>query len=103
MSETKLKTCPFCGRESMVLQNDDRYYYVGCNNAECRGYVFYSFVYYRTKEEAIAGWDKRKPIEDIVEQLRDKLDEPQYQHYGETYFAGIVDALEIVIEGGKHE
>lgn len=66
---SKLKPCPFCGGEAIVLQNDDGFYYVGCKNAECRGYVFYSYVYYFTKERTIEAWNTRKPIDDIVEQL----------------------------------
>ena len=37
--------------------------------------------------------------EKIVEKLEEKLKEPRYQHDGEDYFVGIIEAIEIV-KGG---
>ena len=38
--------------------------------------------------------------DEIIKQLECKSQEPRYQHNDEDYFTGIIEALEIVKEGG---
>lgn len=72
MSDTKLKPCPFCGSEVLLH----------------KGYVSYSVrceichyeICRRTKEETIARWNTRKPIDRIVEQLEQQAE--QYRRRG---------------------
>lgn len=55
--------------------------------------------------EGFASWFKKQPtaydIDKVVKQLEEKLNEPRYQHDGEDYFVGIIEAIEIVKSGGK--
>lgn len=95
---TNLKPCPFCGGEAIVLQNDDGYHYIGCKSAECRGYVFYNYVYYFTKERASEAWNTRKPIDEIIEQLTMESFTPSdREFYGNL--VSLEDAIEIVMKG----
>ena len=76
---TKLKPCPFCGREP-ALQVDKRYpkwtkdsampvdgYTVICNTRECPIYHADNTWFFR-KEDAVIAWNERKG------QMIDKLD-----------------------------
>ena len=56
------------------------------------------------EQKAIEAWNTRKPMQNIVERLREKAKEPMYQHHGDNYYVGIYDAIEIVKEeGGLNE
>ena len=73
--QNTLRNCPFCGGEAIVLQNDEGFYYIGCKNAECIGYVFYNKVYYSLKERGIKSWNTRKPIDDQIQEMQDEIQE----------------------------
>lgn len=65
MSEIKLLPCPFCGRKAELRYNKDGFAYILCANDGC---------YARTdgclnENEASRLWNKRRPIERIVERL----------------------------------
>ena len=91
----KLKPCPFCGGEAGVSERYDEYCAVRC--ITCGAKTNFSM----TKKGAIEAWNRREPMDKIVEQLEERVKEPRYQHNGEDYFVGIVDAIEIVKSGGK--
>lgn len=99
----ELKPCPFCGGEAIVLQNNDGFYYVGCKNAECRGYVFYSDVHYFTKERTIEAWNTRKPIDKVVEQLEKEKTPNRSMSKTESILRrrNFEDAIEIVKGGAE--
>lgn len=63
----KLKPCPFCGGEAELWDNKltHRLYGVICKKCDCMTPCFESEV------EAIEAWNRRKPIDKIVEQLEE--------------------------------
>lgn len=87
----QLKKCPFCGGEAKALTRSDGYEfteYVMCGNCEAES------GWFKTKDEAIAAWNTRKPME-RYEEIERKLQSV----YGEC--DGL---LEKVVEGlVKHE
>lgn len=70
MSKTKLLPCPFCGGEAKVATCDwlfsVRDYWIYCRSCDC------SSGRYHSKDQAIKAWNKRKPMDYIVEQLEEK-------------------------------
>lgn len=66
MSEIKLLPCPFCGGEAIVYE-DEQYnqYMIGCKNC-C---AVEPMTEWTSKENAIAQWNTRKPMQEIVERL----------------------------------
>ena len=71
----KLKPCPFCGGEARWA-NDDK------NWIEC-SYCRVETRYCEDTQEAIEAWNRRKPLEDIVEQLEELAEEHPYKVIGE--------------------
>ena len=66
MSDTKLKPCPFCGREVEVIKRCSEKPYihgVWCKGCRCRT----SFE--KSEKEAVQKWNTRKPMKRMVEQL----------------------------------
>ena len=95
---SELKRGPFCGGEAELLKGQCEIdNYVMC--LECRSKT----KLYNTKASAIKAWNTRKPMQNIVERLREKAKEPMYQHHGDNYYVGIYDAIEIVKEEGGIE
>ena len=110
----ELRRCPFCGRKGELWNNKLTYrlYGVICEECDCMT------PYFTTREEAIEAWNRRKPIDDIVEQLeeyegtwsgRNRRNEYKDCDY-EGGCAGCVNcktedayrtAIEIVKSGGK--
>ena len=92
---SELKRCPFCGGE-LELTDDDYYWHPfnGC---------FLDANHVTNNEKRIKAWNTRKPMQNIVERLREKAKEPMYQHHGDNYYVGIYDAIEIVKEEGGIE
>ena len=97
----KIKNCPFCGGEARKLCDlIEEIYFVMC--LECRT----ESRAYDSLEEAIEAWNRREPIDKIVEQLEDcKI---------KKYVSGIThnpyefgachamdDAIEVVKKGGN--
>ena len=77
MSEIKLLPCPFCSNKDVRLQHRGRNqygYYVICKNCGCRTpYYKYQFSSNeKLREEAIATWNTRKPMERIIERLEEE-------------------------------
>ena len=64
MSDTKLKPCPFCGGEAVVIGVST----IWCENEDC-GCEFTNI----NKEKLIKGWNTRKPVDAMVERLNNKL------------------------------
>ena len=61
MSETTLKSCPFCGGEAEVHQNEiDKRWYISCMkpHKRRRHAVLLSSTY---KKNAIKAWNRRTP------------------------------------------
>ena len=65
MSETKLKPCPFCGGEATIYKSKIGF------GVMCKYTPFCcTMVGYKTKEEAINAWNNRKPVDDVLERLK---------------------------------
>ncbi len=69
MSEIKLKPCPFCGGEAIIYENDeDDEYMIGCKNC-CAAEPMTEWA---SKENAIAQWNTRKPVERVLGRLEEE-------------------------------
>lgn len=66
----ELKPCPFCGGEATIwsgpIEDDyfNTYYDVYCTECNCMTPKFH------VEESAVTFWNRREPIDKIVEQLR---------------------------------
>ena len=59
---TELKPCPFCGAEAIIVYSvkDDTYVCgCGCFTSGCMGDARKYLHRFKTKEEAIAAWNRR--------------------------------------------
>ena len=112
MSEIKLLPCPFCNGEGHLYMDSFGKYFAGCE--DCGFYYGIEIEHgcelehgwkakHSTKEEAIKQWNTRKPMERIIERLKEKRDESMYQHKFDDYFDGIIDSITIVREEGGIE
>lgn len=67
----KLKNCPFCSGEAKLWSGNidddysDVYYDVYCTACNCMTPKFH------TEESAITFWNRRRPIDKIIEQLEE--------------------------------
>ena len=67
MSEIKLLPCPFCGGEELAIGSSELHNYVMCTKCLCKT----SFL--RTKAKTIETWNTRKPMQEIVERLEERI------------------------------
>ena len=71
MSDERLLKCPFCGGEAWLREftglNKSINYYVECGYIECA--VSPETAIFETPEEAVAAWNNRKPVDDVLERL----------------------------------
>lgn len=88
----KLKPCPFCGGEADLQESLCAGWFVEC---ECGAT---SRIAYDSKKEAIEAWNRRKPIDKIVEQLEERRNNIRYDLKQK---AMIQTCIEIVKSGGK--
>ena len=77
MSEIKLLLCPFCGGEARLKQVPTATYdgfVVTCGNKKCCAfYIGYGDEgLYETREKAVAAWNTRKPMDQIIEKLKER-------------------------------
>ena len=107
MNEVELKSCPFCGGKAELLTYDwgysvrEYWVYCGCG---CELKKKHS------KEEAIEDWNTRKPMEQIVEYLKEQCERENERfkdtvgtEIGERHFgwlSGLDEALHKVKEVG---
>jgi Lar family restriction alleviation protein len=95
----KLKPCPFCGGEA-IMGNAYDVYWITCKHCKASSMSFH------TSKQAIEAWNRREPIDKIVEQLEEKATEAGewYNNYEDSYYEGkedgIRDAIEVVESGG---
>lgn len=99
---SELRECPFCGGEVELWDNklERRLYGVICKECDCMT------PYFESEVEAIEAWNRREPIDKIVEQLEERADKANdYWVDGLTYFDGkedgIREAIEIVKGGSE--
>jgi len=64
----ELKPCPFCGSPAQGPEeatysdvNTDNAWWITCNHSQCL-----ASMEFETKEEAVAAWNKRYPLEDAT-------------------------------------
>lgn len=105
----KLKPCPFCGGEATTSHGEDDYtlgqfFFVSCEYCGSRTRKFHRYCYGEEYErKAIEAWNRRKSLEDIVEQLKDYKTWKEFMTYDLTNreLKIITRAIEIVKSGGK--
>lgn len=92
----KLKPCPFCGGEATVWNGNidddcsDVYYNIYCTACNCMTPKFH------TEKSAITFWNRREPIDKIIEQLgKHSFEWDNALDYIETLVA-----MDIVKKGG---
>ena len=68
MSETELKPCPFCGGEAEYCKGDwiGKEYWVKCTKCSCKTSLSNNY------KKPIEEWNTRKPMERIIERLRNQ-------------------------------
>lgn len=108
MSE-RIKPCPFCGRDDRkvgIRRMGNKGYRVVCGACGgCGPYVAIKEWHENkmiAQGQAIKGWNTRKPMERIVEQLEEKAEEA-HDGYNPVIAQTFRRAIEIVKAGGKHE
>lgn len=102
----EVKKCPFCGGEAAQEAGKDLYGEFECVYCkECSACIKAD-----TKEEAIAGWNNRKPVDDVLERLEKELnsadaekkrcagENPFHFDIAKGYATGIYNAIEIIKE-----
>lgn len=98
----RLRECPFCDGEAKLLisRNSEGkvQYRIRCHNIDCD--VRPSTSWFVCKEEVIERWNRRKPMDRIVERL-EALPDVNSDYWNTTYLIDREDAIEIVKEGGK--
>ena len=104
MSEIKLSPCPFCGAEAHIETHKfyeektkdftSKTYGVICDNCHTSGRQFYE-----SEAEAIEAWNIRKPMDKIVERLKEESKFVLYEMNEPSIYAGVERAIEIV-KGG---
>lgn len=100
---SELRWCPFCGGEA-YLHIHERY------GIECDNCGMGLGCICDTEEEAIKRWNRREPMDKIVEQLEEKADiandnwgfhrNNSFGSYFDGEEDGIRSAIEIVKKGG---
>ena len=84
-----LRKCPFCGGEAKLekglceLDN-----YVMCLNCRCKTKL------HNTKESAVKAWNRRAPLDHIIENIEEYIEEAE--HYG--FSSAIVDIIAMIKE-----
>lgn len=102
---SELKKCPFCGGEACTCYNaTEKYWKVTCLWCGIAVVPQYPDVKtmpsFKTEEEAIAHWNTRKPVDDVVE----ALEENAFPDFEEEYTCNgaellfLSDAIKIVKE-----
>lgn len=124
MSEIKIKCCPFCGGEASAFKDKYNRYFTGCN--ECNFYYGIEIEHdceledgwvavHDSKEEAIAAWNQRKPMDSMVEKLEEEreisyADFTKYvneyspcldDEYDDLFHRGLERAMKIIKDGGS--
>lgn len=63
----KIKPCPFCGGEAIVEKTDVAFFRVRCKECACD----IGRHWFMVEDKAIEAWNRREPMDKIVEQLED--------------------------------
>ena len=87
MSEPK--TCPFCGMKIMMVRNRGGVLPFAIECGKCSAMT----KYFSTKEEAVAAWNNRKPVDDVLERLENLV---------KIYMSNSEKAAELGREYEKH-
>ena len=110
MSKIKLLPCPLCGEDAIIEHDYDYashpWYYIECDKCGCKTEYH---VDESGKEQAIKEWNTRKPMERIMERLKEEKekckeycgDKLMYENISRSH--GIDKAVEIIKEGGFND
>ena len=94
LTDDELKPCPFCGGEAELWDNklENKLYCVICRECECMTPVSL------TEERVVELWNRREPIDKVVEQLEEMKAKPMELKYDVPLVEAII---EIVKKGGN--
>lgn len=94
----QFKKCPFCGGEASLISGA-KCNYVFCNACGAETGLC------DTPDEAIAAWNTRKPIEQIVERLEFQAEESRdyWNNFDDEYAFGAMNVYTNAIEIVKEE
>lgn len=71
----ELKKCPFCGGVPIVFESSNGPFafgkYVVCGKCGCQTLLYTGKD---AEEKAIESWNKRKPVENVLERLRHEIE-----------------------------
>lgn len=96
MSDTELKPCPFCGGEAEEALCDWKPA-IRCKS--CHATVYREYFKHIEHAEVIM-WNTRRPMERIVEHLKEYKENCCANDYPRHYESVLDDAIEIVRKGG---
>lgn len=104
MSETKLKPCPFCGGEAEAKKEiGGSCWKVKCKQCSCE----VGRYWFHNKNHAIIAWNTRKPMDNIVEQLEEELENANIMWDNGEFYRGVANgvgyAIDTVKRGGVNE
>ena len=100
-SDKRLKRCPFCGGEAEITTRSVYMWehIVVCKECGASSKPTGGIAPSQARIKAIKSWNTRKPVDDVVEALKEKayyLEETEY-HHG-MIVVDLDDAIEIVKE-----
>ena len=93
--EDRLKPCPHCGAKLEKIKGWYAHPTTDCFNA--------TVAFRADSEESIEAWNTRKPMDRIVEQLKEVSFVETVEEYAEINLLLLDDAIEIVKAGGKND
>ena len=89
MSEMELLNCPFC-KEELEIVGKGHYFAHKTNN----GCILQHLCFEIDDDEAVAAWNNRKPVEDVLERLEKKI-QPLHNV---NWNSAMEEAIEIIKE-----
>ena len=87
----ELRRCPFCGGEAEIVELGKHVWSPRCMQCECK-----LNQVYRTQQQAIEAWNRREPMDKIVEQLEIEKERALELFDGNSRYKGYARAIEIV-------
>ena len=95
MKKLNTKPCPFCGGKASWWDTEDNVYpyQIMCNTCHCGTDAM------ADKDDALTTWNRRSPIDDIVERL-EKLKEWGYAELMPCEVDELIDKAIEIVKGG---
>lgn len=60
MAQLELKPCPFCGGKAIIMQDNEGFFWIGCNDEYmCIGNINHGAMIFTTEQTAAKAWNRR--------------------------------------------